>query len=153
MFIHSTIIHRVPSEGRHWTVLDTHQAGVVVESLSCVQLFATPWTTTHQASLSSTISQSLFTFVSIEPVMPSNHLIFCRPLHFLPSVFPSIRVFSNSRLFASGGHSIGASASVLPMNIQGWFPLGLTGLISLLTMGPSSVFSSTTIQKHQFFST
>ena len=70
---------------------------------------------------------SLFKFMSIESVMPSNHLIFC-PLLLLPSIFPSIRVYSKSRIFALGGQSIGASASalVLPVNIQDWFPLGLT---------------------------
>ena len=72
--------------------------------------------------------------MSIESVMPSNHLILCRPLLLLPSIFPSVRVFVQmSQFFASGGQSIGvsASASVLSMNIQDWFPLGLTGLISL----------------------
>ena len=68
-------------------------------------------------------------------VMPSNYLILCHPLLLLPSIFPSVGSFPISRLFASGGQSIGASASVLPMNIQGWFPLGLTGLISLLSKG------------------
>ena len=79
--------------------------------------------------------------------MPSNHLILCRPLLLSSSVFPSIRVFSMSQLFPSGGQSIGASASasVLPMNFQGWFPLGWTGLTSLLSMGLSRVFSSTTV--------
>ena len=66
--------------------------------------------------------------------------------------FPASGSFPVSRLFASGGHSIGASASVLPMNIQGWFPLGLTGLVSLQSKGLSRVFSSTTVWKHQFFS-
>ena len=91
--------------------------------------------------------------MSIELVMLSNHLILCRPL-LLPSTFPSIRGFPMSQLFESGGQSIraSASASVLPMNIQGWFPLGVTGLISLLSKGLSRVFSSTTVQKHQFFS-
>ena len=72
----------------------------------------------------------------------------------LPSIFSSIRVFPMSQLFASGGQSIGASASalVLPMNIQDWFPLGLTGWVSLLSKGLSRVFSKTTVQKHQFFS-
>ena len=87
-----------------------------------------------------------------ELVMPSNHLILCRSLLFLPSIFPSIRVFSSESLLPSGGQSVGASTSVLPMNIQGWFPLGWTGLISLQSKGLSRVFSSTTIQKHQFFS-
>ena len=90
--------------------------------------------------------------MSIELVMPSNHLIFCCPLLLLPSIFPSMRIFSNELLFASGGESIGASASasVPPMNIPGYFPLELTGLISLLSKGLSR-FLSTTVQKHQFF--
>ena len=123
-----------------------------VQSLSRVWLFATPWTAARQASLSFTISQSLLKLMSIESVMPSNHR--CHPLLLLSSVFPSIRSFPLSRLFTSGGQIIGAlaSASVLPMNIQGWFPLGLTGLISLLSKGLSKVFSSTTTRKHQFFS-
>ena len=94
MFIHSTIIYRVPSEGKHRTVLDTHQA-VVVESLSHVRLFVTPWTAAHQASPSFTISQNLLKFMSVESAMPSNHLISCGPLLLLPSIFPSIRVFSS----------------------------------------------------------
>ena len=105
------------------------------------------WTAARQASLSFTISQSLFKLMSTELMMPSNPLILCRPL-LLPTVFPSIRVFFQrlffqSQLFASGGLSIGASASasVLTMNIQGWFPLGLTGLISLQSKGLSRVFS------------
>ena len=85
--------------------------------------------------------------------MPSNHLIHCCPLLLLLSIFPSIRVFSNESFFASGGQSIGASASVLPMNIQDWFPLELTGLIPLQSKGLSRVFSNTTVQKHQFFGT
>ena len=98
---------------------------VVVQLLSHVWLFVTPWTAAHQASLSITNSQSLLKLKFIESVMTSNHLILCRPLLLLPSIFPSIRVFSNESVFASGGQSIGASASVLPMNIQDWFPLGL----------------------------
>ena len=130
---------------------------LLVQSLSHVWLFANPGTTARQASLSFTISQSLFSLMSIESVMPSNHLILCRPL-LLPSVFPSIMVCSVSFLswlFASGGQSIGVSAlaSVLPMNIQDWFPLGWTGWISLQSKGLSRVFSNTTIQKHQFFGT
>ena len=119
---------------------------------SC-QLFATPWTAARQASWSFTISQTLLKFMSIESVMPSNHLILCHPLLLLPSIFPSIRVFSMTWLFASGGQSTGASASasLLLVNIHGWFPLGLTGLISLLSKVLSRVFSSSTIWKHQFF--
>ena len=102
-----------------------------------------------------TISWSSLKLMSFELVMPSNHAILCCPLLLLSSIFPSIRVFSVSLLFASGSQSIGASASaaVLPMNIQGWFPLGLTGLISLLYKELSRVFSRTTIRKHQFFGT
>ena len=100
-------------------------------------------------SLSFTISQSLTQWTWVGAMMPSNHIILCCPLLLPPSVFPSIRVFSNES--ALHGQSIGASASVLPMNIQVWFPLGLTGLISLLSKGLSRVFSSTTVWKHQFF--
>ena len=160
-------------------------------------MFVTPWTIARQASLSFIISQSLLKFMSIELVMPSNHLILCHPLLLLPSIFLSIRVFSNksalrirwpkywsfrfnispsndyselisfridwfdplavqgtvkslqsflasgsflmSRLFTSGGQNIGASASasVLPMNFQGWLLLGLTDLIPLLSKGLS----------------
>ena len=83
--------------------------------------------------------------------MPSNHFILCHPL-FLPSIFPSIRVFSKSWLFISGGQSIGASASVLPMNIQDWFLLRSNGLIYVQCKGLSRVSSNTTVQKYQFFS-
>ena len=126
----------------------------LVQSLSHVWLFETLWTIAHQASLSFTISWNLLKLVSIVSVMPSSHLILCHPLFLLPSIFPSIRVFSVSRFFPSSGQSIGASgsASVLPVIIQGWFSLGLTGLISLLPTGLSRVLSSTTIQKHKFFS-
>ena len=91
-----------------------------VQSLSRVQLFGTPWTAASQTCLLITNSWSLLKLMSIESVMPSNHLILCCPLLLLPSVFLSIRVFLMSRLFASGGQSIGASAStsVLPMNVQ-----------------------------------
>ena len=90
--------------------------------------------------------------MSTESMMPSNHFTLCCPLLLLHSIFPSITVFSNKSALASGGQSIGASASasVLPMNIQGWFTLGLTGLISLLPKRLSRVFSSTTVQKPQF---
>ena len=108
-----------------------------------------------QTSLSFTISQSLLRFMSIESMMLSNHLILCCPLSFCLQSFLVSESFPVSQLFASGGQGIGASASasVLPMNIQGWFPLGLTGLISLRSKGLSTVFSSTTVQKHSFFST
>ena len=91
--------------------------------------------------------------MSCESVIPSNHLILCHPFSSCLQSFPASGSFPMSGLFASGGPGIGASASVLPMNIQDWFPLGLTGLISLQSMGLSRIFSSTTVQKHQFFST
>ena len=123
-----------------------------VQSLSLVQLFATPWTTAHQASLSITNSWSLLKLMSIESVMPSNHLIRC---HLLPSNCPASGSFPMSQFFASGGQIIGVStsASVFPMNIQDWFPLGWTGSISLQSKGLSRIFSNTTVQKHQFFGT
>ena len=101
------------------------------------------------------VSWGLLKLKSIELVMLSNHLILCYPLLLLPSLFPSIRIFPMRWLFASGGQSIGASASVsvLPMNIQDWFPLGWTVLIFLLSKGLSRVFFNTTVQKHQFFGT
>ena len=113
----------------------------------------TPQAAACQAPLSSTVSQSLLKLISIESVMPSNHIILCHSFLFLPSIFPSIRGFSNELLYASGSQSIRASAtqSVLPMDVQGWFPLGLTGLILLLTKWLSRVFSKTTILKHQFW--
>ena len=85
--------------------------------------------------------------------MPSNHLILYCPLLLLPSIFLSSEAFPMGQLFTSGGQSIGASASVLPMIIQGWFPSGLTGLISWQSKGPLRVFCNTIIWKHQFFDT
>ena len=104
-----------------------------------MRLFSTPWTAASQASLSSTISWSFLKFMSIESVMLSNHLI---PFSFCFQSFSSSRSFPMSWLFTSGGQSIGASASVLPMNIQGWFPLWLNDLNSLQYKGLSRIFSS-----------
>ena len=94
--------------------------------LSCVQLFAAPRLATHQASLSFTISWSLLKLMSIESVMPSNHFILCRPLLLLPSIFPALRSFQMSQLFASDGQNIGVSAStsVHPVNTKDRSPLG-----------------------------
>ena len=105
-----------------------------------------------EASLSFPISWSLFKLESIELVMPSNHLIFCCPL-LLPSIFHSIRVFSNELALCIRWPKYWSFSftSVLPMNIQGWFPLGLTGSIALLSNRLSWLFSSTTVWKHQFF--
>ena len=110
-----------------------------------------PWIAARQASLSITKSQSLLKLMSIESVMPSKHLILCHPLQ----SFPASGSFPMSQFFKSGGQSFGvaALASVLPMNIQGWFSLGWTGWISLQTKGLSRVFSNTTVQKHQLFCT
>ena len=121
----------------------------IVQLLSLVWFFVVPWTAARQASLSFTVFLSLLTLMFIESVMPSNHFILCRRLLLLLSVFPASGSFPVSQLFASGGQSIGIStlASALPMNIHNWFPLGWTGLISLLSKGLSRVFSSSTIWK------
>ena len=97
-------------------------------------------------------SRSLPKLLSIESMMQFNHLILCHPL-LLPSIFPSIRVFSKESVLCIRWPSIGvlASAPVLPMNIQDWSPLGWTGWISLQSTGLWRVFSNTTVQKHQFF--
>ena len=135
----------------------------VVQWLSCIWIFATPWTVLCLPPLSSTIFQSLLKFMPSESVMLSNNLIIWCLLLLLSSVFPSIRVFSSESTLHQTKYwrwplvwpSIGTSASitVLPMNIQGWFSLGLTDLICLQSKGLSRIFFSTTIQKHQFFNT
>ena len=124
-----------------------------VQSLSRVQLFVTPWSAAHQASCPSltpgAYSDSCPSSQWCHPTISSSVTLF---FSCLPS-FPASASFPVSQLFASGGQSIGvlASALVLPMHIQDWFPLGLTGLISLQSKGLSKVFSNTTVQKHQFF--
>ena len=144
----------VQMANKHMTMCSTFSLCSVqsVQSLSCVQLFATPWIAARQASLSITNSWSLHKLMSIESVMPYSYLIFCRSLLLLPPIPPSIRVFSNEKLFAWGGQSIGVSVStsVLPMNTQVWSPLGWTSWISLRSKGLSRVFSNSTVQKHQF---
>ena len=129
--------------------------------LSHMPIFVTPWTAARQASLFFTIYWSLLKLISIESGMPPNHLVLYCPLLLLPSIFLSMvfhptavcsfRVYPMSQLFSTGGQSIRASASVLPMNIQDRFPLGLTALISLQSKGLSRVFSNIMVQKHQFF--
>ena len=113
--------------------------------LSRVWLFVTPWTAARQASLSITNSWSSPKLMSIKSVMPSNHLILCRPLLLLPQSFSASGSFQMHQLFASGGQSIGvsASASVLPMNTQDWSLLGWTGWISLQSKGLSQESSPT----------
>ena len=124
-----------------------------VQLLSHVRLFATSWSIARQASLSITNSQSLPKPMCIESVMPPNHLILCYPLLLLPSIFPSIRVFSNeSALHIRWPKYWSFSFSTSPSNdYSGWFPLGWTGLMSLLSKTLSRVFSNTTVRKHQFF--
>ena len=126
---------------------------IAVQSLSHVQLFATPWNAAHQASLSITNFQSLPRFMSIESVMPSNHLILFCPLLLLPLIFPSIRVFSNeSVLHIRWPKYWSFSFNISPSNeYSGLISLGWTGLTSLQSKGLSRVFSNTTVQKHQFF--
>ena len=119
---------------------ETWQDFISAQLLSHVLVFVSPWTAAHQSSPSITSSWILRKLMTIELVMPSNKLTLCHPLLF-PSIFPSIRVFSMSQFFASGGQRIrvSASASILPVNIRDWFPLELTGWISLLSKGLSRV--------------
>ena len=138
-----------PELSKHYIRLPLTQ---VQFSHSVVSDSATPCTSAHQASLSITNSRSPLKLMSITSVMASNHLILVPFSSGLQS-FPASGSFPRIYFFASGGPSIGvsASASVLPMNIQDWFSLGLTGWISLQSKGLSRVFSNTTVQKHQFF--
>ena len=124
-----------------------------VQSLSRVQLFETPWTATHQASLSITNSWSLLKLMSTESVMPSNHLILCHTLLLLPSIFPSIRVFSNeSVLCISWPKYWSFSFSISPSHeYPGLISFRMNWVDLLAAKGLSRVFSNTTVQKHQFF--
>ena len=126
-----------------------------VELLSPVRLLATPWTTACQASLSITNSQSLLKLMSIELVMPSNHLILCHPLLLQPSIFPSIRVFSNESVLQIRWPKYWSlSFSISPSNeYPGLISFRTDWLDLLAVKGLSTVFSNTTVQKHQFFST
>ena len=124
-----------------------------VQSLSRVWLFATPWFAACPVSLSITNSQSSLKLTSIKLVMPSSHLILCRPLPFLPPIPSQNQSFPMSQLMAWGGQSTGVSAlaSFLPKNTQDWSPSEWTGWISVQSKGLSRVFSNTTLQNHQFF--
>ena len=124
-----------------------------VQSLSCVWLFATSWIAARQASLSITNSKSSLRLMSIESVMPSSHLILCRPLLLLPPIPPSIRVFSNElTLHMRWPKYWSCSFSIIvSKEIPGLISLEWTGWISLQSKGLSRVFSNTTVQKHQFF--
>ena len=143
----------VKTWGRDYKGSISQQEFSSVQSLSRVQLFTIPWISACQDSLSITNSRSSLKLMSIESVMPSSHLILCRPLLLLPPTLPASESFSMSQLFAWGGQSteVSALASFLPKNTQDWFPLGWTGWISLQSKGLSRVFSNTTVQKHQFF--
>ena len=127
-----------------------------MNSLKHCQSYLTLWNPTDCSTLGLPVPhhpQSLPKFMSIALVMPSSHLILWCPLLLHPLSFPASETFPMSQLFASDDQNTGssASASVLPMSIQGWFPLRLTGLISLLFKGLSGVFPSIIVQRHQFF--
>ena len=126
---------------------------IVVQSLSHVKLFATPWTAACKASPSFTISRSLLKLMSVESVMPSNQLILCRPLLLLPSIFPSIRVFSSeSALHIRWPKCWSFNFSISPSNeYSGLISFRIDWWISLQSNGLSRVFPNTTVQKHQFF--
>ena len=134
-----------------WSQWTNGSRVVIVQLLSCVQFFVTPRTAAHQASLFITNPRSLFKLMSIESVF--HPVISCSvvPFSFRLQSFPASGSFPMSQFFTSGGQSIGASASGLPMNMRDWSPLGWTCWISLQSKGFSRVFSSTTVQKHQFF--
>ena len=124
-----------------------------VQSLSRVRLCATPWTAARQASLSITSSWSLPKLMSINQVMPSNHLILCHPLLLLPSIFPSIRVFSNeSALCIRWPKYWSFSFNISPSNEHsGLISFRMDWLDLLAVQGTLKVFSNTTVQRHQFF--
>ena len=124
------------------------KAVVIVQFLSHVGVFAAPWTAARQASLSITITWSLLKLVSIESVMHPIISSSVVPFSSCLQSFPASGSFPMSPFFTSGGQSIGASASVLPINIQDCFSLGLTALISFQLKGLSRVFSNTTVQKY-----
>ena len=136
-----------------WTWMIHYVIFRSVQSLSCVRLFANPWITARQASLSITNSRSLLKLNvhRIDGAIQLSHPII--PFSSCLQSFPASGSFQMSQFFPSGDQSIGVSASapVLPMNIQDWFPLGWTGFISLLSKRLSRVFSNTTVQKHSFF--
>ena len=142
-----------PFPGGHDLTLSSALAFVVVAQ-SC-WFFGTSWTVARQAPLFSSFSQSLLKFMFIELVMYLTISSSATTFSSCPWSFQASRSFPISRLFISGGQSIGAPASgtVFPMSIQGWFPLELNDWISLLSKGLSKIFSSTTIKKHQFFAT
>ena len=136
-------------------LISIHHHTIVVQSLSSVWFFVTPWTAARQASLFFSVSWIFLKLVSIELMMPSNHLILYHPLLLLPSIFPRIRVFSNESAFCIRWPRYWSfSFSINPSSVySGLISLELTGLISLQSKGLLRVFSSTTLQRHQFFGT
>ena len=128
---------------------------VVVQLFNYVRLFVTPWTVAPQAFLSFSIFQSLLKLMPIESMMPSNHLILCRPLLLPPSIIPCLRVFSSESVLSTRWPNYWSfNFSICPsVNIQGWFPLGSAGLIALLSKVFSRVFSSTIVRRHGFICT
>ena len=162
--IHETNSRTIKDHNQRWHLIRTIRSYLSIhccccQSLSRVRLFATPWTAAHQASLSFTISRSLLKLMSIESVVPSNHLSSVIPFS---SCLQSFNLFQHQEKHLI--QWVGSSnqvAKVLELQRQhlslqwifkGWFPLGLTDLISLLSKGFSRVFSNTTVQKHQVFS-
>ena len=148
--------HAVHGVTKSWTRLSdwTKLSSLMVCCCSVAKLCLTlcnPMDCSTPASLSFTMSQRLPKLISTESVMPSKHLSLCCLLLLLPSIFSSIRVFSNESALCIRRTKYWNFTSILPMNIQGWFPLELAGLIFLQSKGLSSVFFNTTVQKHQFF--
>ena len=150
----SSVLHYVLEFAQicvHWVNLFQFSS---VQLLNCVRFFATPWTAACEASLFITNSRSLLKLMSIESVMPSNHLILCRSLLLPLNLSQHQGLFQwVSSLHQVANIGVSVSASVLPMNTQDWSPLEWTGWISLQSKGLSRVFSNTTVQKHQFFGT
>ena len=126
-----------------------------VQSLSHIQLFATPWTAAHQASLSINNSWSLLKLMSIELTMPSNDLLLCCPLLLLRSIFPSIKIFSNEMALRIRWPKYWSfSFDISPSNeYSGLTSLSMDWLDLLAVQGTLKFFSNTTVQKHQFFGT
>ena len=146
--------HLLRTASAPWSILPSYLLSIMFSSVtqSC-QTLCNPMDCSMPGFPSFTNSWSLLKLMSIESVMPSNHLVLCHPLLLLPSVFPSIWGFPSESALGSNGQSIAVTASMLPVNIQGWFPSWLTGWVSMQSNGLWRVFSSATIQKHQFFST
>ena len=129
---------------------DPYECFSSIQSLSHVQLFATPWTAACQVSLSINNSRSLLKLMSIDSVIHPTISSSVVPFFSCLQSFPASGSFQMSQFFTLGGQSIGVSAlaSVFPMNIQDWFPLGWTGWISLPSKGLSRVFSNTTVKRN-----